>query len=353
MKLFKSYIRAMIYAYNLATFKEDKIPKLNYKDEFYKGLNQQDTQVRIFYSNQALAQNIIIFPGASPYAEEHPGVLMLGNSLSKAGYNVYLPRIPDLKKLLLSKENVDWFAHCYMELVKTKIQNKKNIMIVGLSYGGATLLRATLDKRMQITPPKSILAYGTYYSINTGLDFFINGIINYQNKTYKIKPHEWGMIVMFYNFINTLDSTMNTDLLKEILYHRINDEFDLIEQKAKSLNKAENLLLSNILEGKLTQEMRVLIDKMIDKNRDTLSFLSPEKWSKDIDKKVFIMHGANDSMVPFTESILLHENLKNSHLFISFLYEHKEISTNKGFFFKVKEFIKLINFNAQYIKYNL
>ena len=53
-------------------------------------------------------------------------------------------------------------------------------MIVGLSYGGASLLRATLDKRMQSPKPKSILYYGTYYSINTALDFFITGTINYK-----------------------------------------------------------------------------------------------------------------------------------------------------------------------------
>ena len=65
------------------------------------------------------------------------------------------------------------------------------------------------------------------------------------------------------------------------------------------------------------------------------------------------MHGANDSMVPFTESIYLHKNLPNSTLLISFLYEHREISTDRNIFFKIKEFIKLINFNAKYIRYNL
>ena len=65
------------------------------------------------------------------------------------------------------------------------------------------------------------------------------------------------------------------------------------------------------------------------------------------------MHGANDSMVPFTESSFLDKNLKNSTLLISFLYEHREISTNRNIFFKLKEFLKLIQFNAKYIRYNL
>ena len=86
---------------------------------------------------------------------------------------------------------------------------------------------------------------------------------------------------------------------------------------------------------------------------DLLSYLSPENWIQKIKDKVFIMHGANDSMVPFTESIYLDEHLDNSTLLISFLYEHREISTDRGILFKIKEFIKLIRFNAEYIRYNL
>ena len=112
MKFIKSYIRAIKYVISLATFKEERIPSLKFNDESYSGLNGKDTIVRIFYSKNKSNQSIIIFPGASPYAEEHPGMMMLGNSLRNAGYNVYLPRVPALKKLKLEKENIDWFAHC-------------------------------------------------------------------------------------------------------------------------------------------------------------------------------------------------------------------------------------------------
>ena len=56
------------------------------------------------------------------------------------------------------------------------------------------------------------------------------------------------------------------------------------------------------------------------------------------------MHGANDSMVPFTESVLMHEHIKNSELLISYLYEHKEIATNKGIGFKLKELHRMAAF---------
>ena len=354
MKFIKSYIRALKYVKSLATFKEESISKIQYTDETYKGLDGSDTILRIFYTNKANPQSIIIFPGASPYAENHPGMIMLGSALRDAGYNVYLPRIPSLKNLILEKENIDWFAHCYQELASQRIKRKNDIMIVGLSYGGASLLRATLDPRMQSPKPKSILSYGTYYSISTALDFFMTGVIKYNDETYKITPHEWGPIVLFYNFIDTIETTYDKMKIKDILKYRIRDEHEQVKQKIKKLEDSkEKKLLENILTGVLTEEMKELVQMMIEKNDELLSYLSPENWISSIKDKVFIMHGANDSMVPFTESIYLDKKLDNSTLLISFLYEHREISTDRGILFKIKEFIKLIRFNAQYIRYNL
>ena len=57
-------------------------------------------------------------------------------------------------------------------------------------------------------------------------------------------------------------------------------------------------------------------------------------------------------MVPFTESTFLANAIQNSKLLISFLYEHREISTDRGMLFKIKELIKMINFFADYFKFN-
>ena len=117
----QSYITSFKYIKALMQFNEDKINQLNFTDEYYKGLDGNNTKLRVFYTKKKKPQSIIIFPGASPYAEEHPGMIMLGHSLRNAGYNVFLPRIPNLKDLILVEENVDWFSHCYQELLKHKL----------------------------------------------------------------------------------------------------------------------------------------------------------------------------------------------------------------------------------------
>ena len=120
----------------------------------------------------------------------------------------------------------------------------------------------------------------------------------------------------------------------------------------KELNDEEHILVNKILKGNVDNELKELIEKMIEKNKDLLEYLSPKIWAHNINIKTFIIHGANDSMVPFTESTLLSDNIKNSTLLISFLYEHREISTDRGILFKLKEILKMINFFSYYFRYN-
>ena len=351
INLIKSYYKSTRYILNLVQFNEDKIDSIDYKDEHYLGLNSEKIPVRIFYSKNKKAQSVIIFPGASPYAENHPGMIMLANALRNIGYNVFLPRIPNLKNLLIVKDNVEWFSHCYQELLKHPKTSSK-IMVVGMSYGGANLLKASFEKRFTDNPPKSILSYGTYYSIETALNFFLTGEISYQNKLHKITPHEWGTIVIFYNFFKTIETNFDKEKITLLLKCRIEDKHDEVEKIKKELNSDERDLVDKILNGNIDQKIKNMILQMIDNNKDLLNYLSPKNWAENIDIKTFIMHGANDSMVPFTESTMLASKIKNSQILISFLYEHREMSNDRGIFFKIKEILKMINFFALYFRFN-
>ena len=351
INIIKSYYKSTKYILNLVKFNENKIESINYNDEHYLGLNAKKIPVRIFYAKNKKAQSVFIFPGASPYAEKHPGMIMLANALRNVGYNVFLPRIPNLKNLLIVKENVEWFSHCYKELLKhPSVSNK--VMVVGMSYGGANLLKASFEKRFTDNPPKSILSYGTYYSIETALNFFLTGEINYKNKISKITPHEWGTIVIFYNFFKTIKTNLDKEKITLLLKCRIEDKDEEVKTIKNNLNDDEKDLVDKILTGNIDKKIKNMILEMIEKNKNLLDYLSPKNWAENINVKTFIMHGANDSMVPFTESTMLSSKIKNSKTLISFLYEHREMSNDRGVFFKVKEILKMINFFALYFKFN-
>ena len=352
----KYAVKSLKFIYSLARYNPENYPNVNIDDQNYLGLNGQKTKLRILSRPNQNDQNVmIIFPGASPDAEKHTGLLFLASIICKLGYKVIVPRIPPLKELKLDYECYDWFAHAYGEILLRNDVDKDKVSTMALSFGGGLLLKASLDKRISTSPPKSIMTFGTYCDIQSTLKFLCNGIINVNEKSYKINPHSWGLTVLFHNFLDKLHFKEISNYKKEvreIVNLRIQDNLDEVESKLKLLPEIPQNFMRNIFDSKINDEIDEVISSAINKEKTFIQEMSPKYWGDKINSKVFIMHGSNDSMVPFTESLELSRRIKNSSLFISYMYEHKEISTDKGIIFKIKEFYKMFKFFKKYFKYN-
>ena len=92
--------------------------------------------------------------------------------------------------------------------------------------------------------------------------------------------------------------------------------------------------------------------EIIKNESSTFKDLSPKYWCHEIQQKVFIFHGANDSIVPFTESIQLAEYVSDVELLISYLYTHKEIVKDTSSYFLFKEVLRIIHFFSKFYYYN-
>ena len=124
-------LKSLKFIYFLARYNPNKYPKVQVNDDSYKGLDNNKIPLKILTRGNTKDQNsIIIFPGASPDAEKHTGLLFLASIICKLGYKVFIPRIPPLKELKLNSECFDWFAHAYSEIInrddisKDKVKDK-------------------------------------------------------------------------------------------------------------------------------------------------------------------------------------------------------------------------------------
>jgi len=297
-----------------------------------------------------------MFPGASVDAEKHPGILFLASIVCKLGFKVFIPRIPPLKKLKINDDCFNWFAHAYDEIINRDDVLKNKVISMALSFGGALLLKASFDTRISNNPPKSIMTFGTYCDIKSTLKFLCDGKIKVNNQDVYIKPHSWGLTVLLHNFLDKFNFDEINDCktkIKEILSLRTEDKFDEVDIKINELkNEKSKNFIRNIFDCNINEKISEEIYRVINEEKEFMKIMSPKYWSNKIKTKVFIMHGSNDSMIPYTESIRLNKYINNSLLFVSYMYEHKEISTNKGFIFKLKEFYKMYVFFKIYFKYN-
>ena len=347
----KSYLFAFKYVFSFAT---KKVSSNCYTEilEEYKGLDGNQVPMKIFYSKIKTKKTVIIFLGASPDGENHKSINLLGKIMAKLGYNVFVPRIPPLKKLDISNENVDWIAYLYEMIQERSDVDSEHIIALGISYGGGMLLKASLDDRMVNSPPKSIYLYGAGCNAETILKFITKGEFEVDGKINKIKPHDWGLTVFFHHFMKDIDFGFDKKNIEEVINLRIDDEKIKAKEKIKQLSSQEFDIANPIITGEINDKVQLIVNDVLKVKRDYIENLSCKSICQDITSKVFILHGANDSMIPFTEAVQLNALIPSSELLVSYLFEHKGISGNRGLLFKLKELLRLVNFLSKFYRYN-
>lgn len=298
------------------------------------------------------SMTIILYHGASPFAEEHPGMITLGQAMANGGIKVHIPRLPLLKELEITSQNVEWIAHHLNWFRNVKENKNKTIIPAGISFSGGLLLKALLHPLIKPSPPKSVFTYGTYFDFQSSIKFLLTGEINHNSQSYKISPNDWGLIVLFHNYLKFIDPGFDTVQMREILKLRVQNEVEESEKALLLLPDDQQNLLRNIFSAHITSQIETLAEKMINACEQEIIEMSPAHWGNQIKTPVFIMHGTNDSMIPFTESILLAECMENSHLFISNMYEHREITSKSGYLMKLYNMLKLTSFFKNFIKFN-
>ena len=214
------------------------------------------------------------------------------------------------------------------------------------------MLKASLQLKEFLSPRTLLITHGTFADAESTLRFLLSGEISYLGNKYKITPHGWGLIVIFQNYLKNIELDWDTTGIQEVLGLEIQGKFDYRDKVISKLPSFQQSIVNSVLSGHGTAEVMALCQRMIQNEVATLHDLSPRYWCHEIQQKVFIFHGANDSMVPFTEAILLAESIPDSELLISYLYEHKELTMNKGMYFKLKELLRMAHFFSKFYFYN-
>lgn len=306
-------------------------PKL--ENSFFTTTEGEKVPLRIYHpTNLDIAPAIILFPGASPAAEEHEGVNILGKAMASSGVRAFLPRIPALKKVLIQPDSVEHMVNAYMEVSDRKDVDSEKIVGCGVSFGGSLFVKACLDNRIK-GKPASIVSYGSYFDFGDSLEFSITGKCSDGKKDYHLDPHDWGRMVFFYNYLKYVDEPCNMDKVHEYLFDQIINDGENSENLYRSFSGQDKDFVNMILYEKDEKALKVM-KKTLERIKPIVMPLSPSNFIDKIDFPIYMMHGAKDNMIPFTETFKFANELKmrgkKVNSFISNLYSHSEIDRPKG-----------------------
>ena len=137
------------------------------------------------------------------------------------------------------------------------------------------------DKRISDNPPKSIMTFGTYYDIESTLKFLCSGKLKIDNKNYFIKPHSWGLTVLFHNFLDKLNfSEFNgyESEIRKIIALKIKEDDDNLEIEINKLPDSPRLFIQKIFDCEIDTITEQKIYEVLNKEKDFVNQMSPKHW---------------------------------------------------------------------------
>lgn len=303
--------------------------------------------LRIYYPKgmQGPLPAVILYHGTTPKGETHKTINHLAYNLATVGARVYIPELPILKQALVREESLARMKWLYSLIAAKEEVREDRVLVAGFSFAGGLLLKVCTDPQIN---PVAIICYGSYYDLESALRYFLTGDARFGEVSLKITPHEYARAVFFWNYLDQMELDLDVDRLRECMYRFICDRQDEARAMADSLGERERAFAKMAFETDDKEGIGVA-EQMLPRVRDQLQSISPKYFADHLSAPVFLVHGVQDIMVPYTETLALSAALeiagKEHHVYISRIYSHSapEGESPVGLVREIRGLIRFLN----------
>ena len=294
---------------------------------------------------------VILYHGATPHGEKHETMNMLAVNLARMGMRVYLPELPLLKQALVREETIPRMKLVYSLITSRKEVRKDRILLAGVSFAGGLALKAGADPEIN---PTAIMCYGSYYDLESALRYFLTGRARFGEITVNVRPHDYARAVLFWNYLDQMELDLDMHRLRECMYLFITDEHDKAWALAGSFGEGEQSFANMAFDPDDESGMHVA-EQILPKIRNQLQSISPKYFIDQIASPVFLVHGIQDIMIPYTETLALAKDFelakKEHYVYISRIYGHAtpEKRSTREFLGEMRDLVTFLNRLFKYL----
>lgn len=286
--------------------------------------------VLVYEPPEYCGRTLITFSGFSVHGYRDARIAAVSRAFARQGFRVITPYVSDIDRLLIHPSTIDKFAALIQAIHADQTLNPAEhpIGIFAASYsGGIAMLAAS---RADTAPcVDAICLLGAFTHFRNVLQFIIE----------EQDIDAYARYILLCNFLQ--QSTFYNDEIIELLNVAIQDNGF----------KKKKPALPAFLQSASTKTVNFFMQLMEDTSfRSELSYKAfeeinqRERWNDHfdlenkldyVDFSVSLIHGQFDRVIPSNESVYLHESLqqlgKNSHLILTKLLDHGDLSLTKDF----------------------
>ena len=260
----------------------------------------------LYLPGVAPSAGLLVIPGASPEGKDDPRLVAFAKTLSRGRFAVLVPDMQGVRHLRVRPEDTQEVADAFRYLISQEPLSpggRAGMAAVSYAVGPAILAALKPDLRDRVNV---ILAIGGYYDILNVLTYVTTG--QYQapgGPWQKGKPNPYGKWVYVLSNVDQLKDPNDRRLLETMAQRRIDDPGAPIEDLVGQLGP-EGQSVYAFVTATTPEEVAERFKQLPPKVQEDIAGLDVSRHDlSPLAAKLILVHGKEDPVIPYTESIRL------------------------------------------------
>lgn len=289
----------------------------------------------------------IILHGITRPGREHPTLLRFVRALAGSGYTVLVPEIPEWRDLCLAPEAAAETARAaVLHLAEGPSPSPERMGLMGFSFGVTQALRAAGDPRLARYLAVAA-GFGGYCDLERTVHFLFRGRHEWRGQEYRGDPDPYGRWVVGGNYLPSAPGFEGSGATARALLTLAREAGDaqvgsweealdpVKEELEAGLPEAQRELFRNFAPpaGELPPEdfARTMVPVLVQAALARSDLMDPRPLLERISIPVRLIHGREDRLIPFTETLRLEDAFPpgaDLETYLTGLFSHSRRDTN-------------------------
>lgn len=253
---------------------------------------------------------IVLVPGVQRRGKDDPRLVDFAETLARTRFRVLVPALPGLRELRIGAGHVQAVADAlrHLRALEEPSGLPGRTGLAAFSYAaGPTLLAALRPGTRERVD--FVLAIGGYHDLKQVVAFFTTGYYQQDGEWRHMTPNEYGKWVFVLANLERLDDASDRSILRRMAERRLTDSTASVDDLAPGL-APQGRALYRLLENRDPERTPALIAALPAGIRSDLAALDlADKDLNALRAHVILVHGRDDDIIPYTQSIALAERL--------------------------------------------
>jgi pimeloyl-ACP methyl ester carboxylesterase len=249
---------------------------------------------------------VVLIHGVHARGIDEPRLRVFAQSMASAGLAVMTPEIVELTEYRLEPGTIDRIGDAARALARDL--GSERVGVIGVSFsGGLSLMAAARDAGGGAIG--WVLSVGGHHDLMRVARFYAGERVEGPNGEHlATAPHPYGAGVLVYRHVEELfpaeDVPEARAIVRELLHDRWREAHARADDLATDAGRARIRSVLDVDDPGRDALARDLL-AVLERHRRSLDLASPRGALARLDTPVFLLHGADDPVVPATETLWL------------------------------------------------